>query len=135
MKTYENKTENYITEENYNDLALDMFTVISRINMLSYSLPDHLIEEMDNAKVDLISVIKKLGFNITISDISKYIEIDLKTLYDELTNISNTIGVFTLNLPNYTSLEDAACSISLVMKGLTDIDSTLKPHTLERIKK
>lgn len=104
-----------------------LFCVLSRINLLINSLPDYIQECLEEAKYDIISVLRKLGFNIDLKD-SSFNEPDLIVLYNELVAIEESLIDIIPMLPNYSSLEEAKINVSLAIKGLIEMDSSVKEH-------
>lgn len=104
-----------------------LFCVLSRINFLMDFFPENIQEDLEEAKYDIISVLRKLGFNIDLKD-SSFNEPDLIVLYNELVAIEESLIDIIPMLPNYSSLEEARINVSLAIKGLIEMDFSVKEH-------
>lgn len=115
--------------ENYDDLAINLISILSRVNMLINYLPNSLQESMESAVIDIKSVLKKLGYLVSLADSNDYMHsFNDVQIYDELINVEKQLSLCMLKLPNYSSLEDAYFDIRIVVNGLTDRNSSVKEH-------
>lgn len=110
-----------------------LFCILSRINLLISFFPDSIQEDLEDAKVDIMSVLRKLGFNVSLGEARASRNFDLITLYNELVSIEQSLTSVIVSFPDYSSLEDAKCDISLAIKGLADRDSTVSEHHKKRL--
>lgn len=116
--------------ESYDDIIILLSSMLSRFNMLSSCLPDDCYQEVEEFRGYIISVLNTLGFNVSLANSNGVVKIDMVTLYKELSNISQNLANYILLLSNSgyvsTILENAAYSLSFIMRELANKDSVFR---------
>lgn len=116
--------------DNIDDIIMGLFSILSRVNMLIGCLPSNVQDDMEDVKVDIISILRSLGCNVSMENNDKIFIIDMVTMYNELNSISNNLSEFMLMISDIgkdtTQLEDAISNISLVIKTISEHDSVFR---------
>lgn len=107
----------------YDNTFILLSSVLSRINMIIGFVPGCVQSKLEEACVDITSVLRKKGFEVKLSDTTNDWHLDTFKIYTILNNISRDLGTCILLNLNEASLEDAAINISSVIKTMASMDS------------
>lgn len=116
--------------DNIDDIIIELFSTLSRINMFIGCLPSYVQDDMEDVKVDIISTLRNLGYNVSIGNNDRVFVIDMVSMYNELNNILHNLSEYMLMISDIgkdsSQLEDAISSISLIIKTIAEHDNVFK---------